>query len=224
MQSEQSKFNHTQKSEEDEARYSPLFLEALRDREERAAIQVDLSIKEAIKIADFWCGEDMLAQDAIIPKERIGELLAGDAGAWNSFDLTLRSIKQIYKKIKHNLYLPSDQHTHTTRPMSSMLRGGGSTSTRAARRSGSIVSSGREEDLSVEEQGLSESELVIYSALKDHRVGVCVQVNLNARVPPPPPQITHTFTHTHIHACAHARTHTHTHMQMHRYTHRHGYT
>ena len=55
--------------------------------------------------ANFWCGDGVLAPDAIISQESIWELCNGQATAWNGFDLTLRRIEQIYKRYQHTLAL-----------------------------------------------------------------------------------------------------------------------
>jgi hypothetical protein len=72
-----------------------------RERErERGALDSDLALSSS----------EMLANDAMLPKERIRELLAGDPAAWNNFDLTFRNIKHIYKKVQH-LFLENPLHT-----------------------------------------------------------------------------------------------------------------
>ena len=62
----------------------------------------------ALAEAAFWSGGQMLSPDATLPKERLQELVAGDAAAWNAFDLTLRRIEQIYKRYQRGLVLPPE--------------------------------------------------------------------------------------------------------------------
>ena len=58
---------------------------------------------ETDKNSKFWCSADMLAADSVIPSSRMGQLLAGDAAAWDSFDVTAPCISQMFFRIKHEL-------------------------------------------------------------------------------------------------------------------------
>ena len=121
------------------------------DEGSRAVDEEDLGCanehEDGTSASDFWTSCEMLAPDAIIPEERISELLAGDARAWNSFDLTMRSIKQIFKKVQHRLS-QKQEPTSTARSA--------------------------QED-SCRASDLEDAERVIASALEEHRVGVCAK-------------------------------------------------
>ena len=105
---------------------------------------------ETDKNSEFWCSADMLAADSVIPSRRMGQLLTGDAAAWNSFDVTTPCISQIFFRIKHELGMAC-----------SFAASGGGTSP---------------DTVTIQLASLRlDSEVVIATALRDNGVGVCAK-------------------------------------------------